>query len=108
MFRSQLSLILRGIIIMAALMLSDGVAFGDITSANAVMIGCRNFVDTNNNRNPYDQGMCAGLIAGVSYMAEGTDFCSPSGVTLGQKLRVAVQYIEARAARWLRRCGLRR
>jgi hypothetical protein len=61
MFRSNLSL--RGIVVIAALMLGGGSAFGEAFTANDVMVGCHNITDANNNRNPYEQGRCAGLIA---------------------------------------------
>jgi hypothetical protein len=97
MFRSKLSL--RGIVVIAALTMSGGSGLGQGFTANDVMVGCRIFTDPNNNSKPYDQGTCAGMIAGISYMGNGAVYCAPSGVTMGQQLRVAVQYIDARPTR---------
>jgi hypothetical protein len=96
MLPSQLSLILRGIIVVAALMLTGGSALAEDTkSANYIMPGCRKLL-TNDNSEAYLQGFCSGLIKGVFYLAEGT--CPPPGVTGSQIGRVVVQYIDARPA----------
>jgi hypothetical protein len=95
----RLKLSLSGIVVIAALMSGGEAALGATFTANEVMVGCRNFTDPNNSSNHYEQGMCAGLIAGISYMGEGSAYCTPFGVTMGQQLRAAVQYIDARPAR---------
>ncbi len=84
--------------LIAALALSDGSAFAeaDTKSANYVMTGCHNLVADQNDE-PFLQGICAGLISGVTYQSE--DNCLPAGATRGQIVRVVVQYIDVRPAR---------
>ena len=98
MLRSQLSLILRGIIVVAALMLTGGSALAeDRNSANFMMPSCRKLL-TNDNSEPYLQGICYGIIKTLFFMGGGK--CAPSGVvTVSQINRVVVQYIDARPAR---------
>ena|SRR3979411_1233718 len=91
MFRSLTLLIV-------VLALSDGSAFAqeDTKSANYVMTGCHNLA-ADQNTEPFLQGICAGLISGVTYQSK--DNCLPTGVTRGQIVRVVVQYIDVRPAR---------
>jgi Rap1a immunity proteins len=98
MFRPQLRLGLHGIVVVAALMLSDGTAFAaDVASANYVMPGCRSIV-AEKHTNLFLDGLCNGLIAGVLY-GRSQEVCKPDGITYGQEVRVVVQYIDARPAR---------
>jgi hypothetical protein len=68
-------------------------------SANAVMPGCRSFI-SGDNRDLIGQGHCAGMVDSIFYFgATHFGICSPSGVTVGQALRVAVRYIDQRPER---------
>lgn len=97
MLRSRFSLILRGIVVLAALTLSGGFAAGS-EPANTVMAGCRAVVENKNTDANiiYMRGYCLGLISGLS---AGRENCAPAEVTNGQLARVVVQYIDARPAR---------
>jgi hypothetical protein len=97
MRRSKLNL--REIVVIGALMLGSGAAFAaeDVNSANYLMPACRELLNPNSNVRAYDQGTCAGLITGLSYLD--INSCKPSGVTRGQTYRVVVQYIDSRPAR---------
>jgi hypothetical protein len=95
MFRSQLTLTLRGVVLIAALMLSlQGVALAEQNpySANYVMPGCRDYISLNS----FKQGWCGGLITGLAHMYRS---CMPPQLTQRQLARVIVQYIDARPAR---------
>jgi hypothetical protein len=98
MFRSQLSLILRGIVVVAAVASYCGAASAeeDTTSANYVIPGCRHFIERD-RIDPILQGWCMGMISGLVYLSD--DVCTPSAVVRTQSARVIVQYIEARPAR---------
>jgi hypothetical protein len=75
-------------------------AAASLQSANAVVSGCRFYAGPTTSQNPrYDpfgQGYCIGLLEGLDY--EGVQ-CRPPEVTLGQLVRVVVQYIDGRPAR---------
>jgi hypothetical protein len=92
---------LRGIVLIAAMILNCGVALAqkDPNSANLWIPGCHLFVE--DKPGPRDLllngSTCAGIIFGIAFAAP--DLCIPNGVTNGQKVRVVVQYIENRPAR---------
>ena len=96
MFQSRL--ILRGLVLLTALMSSGGSVFAeqDKKSANYLMPGCRDPL-TDSQSNAYLQGFCGGLVVGIFFMSGNK--CSPRGVTNGQLYRVVVEYIDARPAR---------
>ena len=101
MFRSQLNPGLRGIVLIAALMLNGGAALAKgVDSADYVMPGCRAFLVTGSNkelgRKPFCVGLI-GLISGIAHMSK--DICAPDGVTQEQAVRVVVQYIDSRPER---------
>jgi len=98
MFRSQVTLTLLGIVLIAALTLSlQEVALAEQNpySATYVMPGCRAFMKgaTLNN---FKQGWCGGLITGLAQMHRR---CMPLQLTQRQLARGIVQYIDARPAR---------
>jgi Rap1a immunity proteins len=96
MLRSQLTLSLHGIVLIAVLILSCGAAFAeDIASATYMMRGCREAVATPNKDNALP-AMCVGTIDGIAF---GSGTCFPTGVTVDQLVRVVVQYIDSRPAR---------
>lgn len=101
MLRSQLALNLRGIVVIAALMLSGGSACAqgpDIISANGVLPGCINALSDQPNSNlAWETGYCQGIVSTLSYMED--QLCFPKGVTTGQQIRVIVRYINDRPER---------
>jgi Rap1a immunity proteins len=101
MFRSKLSL--GGIVLIGALMLGGGAVRSasedDVAnSANYIMLGCREFLITDSNKQAFGQAFCLGLITGLAYMID--DPCIPfASVPRSQLVRVVVQYIDSRPAR---------
>ena len=88
--------ILRGIVLIAALMLSGGAAFA--TTANELIPHCRAWLENvTTGKGVMDQSICFGIVRGIAFAAP--NVCRPDGVTSGQALRVVVQYIEQRPAR---------
>jgi hypothetical protein len=75
----------------------------DTTSANAIMPGCQAFLSPQLNDSPvslFKQGQCSGYVSGVLNIANVLGgVCSPSEVTIGQAIRVVIQFINARPAR---------
>jgi hypothetical protein len=96
MFRSsQLTLALRGLVLVAALMLSpqgEALAEQNPYSAKYVMPGCRDYISLNS----FKQGWCGGLITGLAQIYRR---CMPPELTQRQLARGIVQYIDARPAR---------
>jgi hypothetical protein len=92
---------------MACLMLAAGatraVSQPDTTSANYIIPACEAFMAdfrSHSGGDDVQRGACAGRVSGVWVTA--TSFnrvCSPPGVTLGQAIRVVIQFIDARPAR---------
>src|ERR1700723_2920597 len=78
-FRSKLSL--GGIAVIGALMLGGGAVRSatedDVAnSANYIMLGCREFLITDSDKQAFGQAFCLGLITGLAYMID--DSCIPS------------------------------
>jgi hypothetical protein len=92
-----INLSLRGIIVIAAAMLSSGAAFADTTSANATMPGCREFLVRDSRKEAWGQPYCVGVIVGLMMVSDNS--CGPPNATTNQIIRVVVQYIDARPAR---------
>jgi Rap1a immunity proteins len=97
---------MRAIIISTSLVVAflAGPAWGeeDIESANYMMPACRALVLNAEARRysgvtEFGMGKCAGIIVGVSYMAD--DICIPGEVTRRQMILVVVQYIDQRPQR---------
>ena len=97
MFRSQVTLILRGVVLIATLMLClQGVALAEQNPYSTyVMPGCRAFMK-GGSLNSFKQGWCGGLITGLAQMHRR---CMPPQLTQRQLARGIVQYIDARRAR---------
>jgi hypothetical protein len=98
MFRSQVTLILRGVVLVAALTLSlqgEALAEQNPYSAKYVMPGCRAFMK-GVSLNNFKQGWCGGLITGLAQMHRR---CMPPQLTKRQLARGIVQYVNARPAR---------
>jgi hypothetical protein len=96
---------LRGIALIAALLLNCGAAVGqqDVFSANAVMPGCRTFLGDMaqaKTSEALDAARCLGLVEGIVYGASaGMLVCNEPTVTAGQAIRVVTKYIESRPER---------
>jgi hypothetical protein len=94
----------RTFIISASLVLAllTGPALGeeDTSSANAIMPGCRAFLEKEPPSSRiawYEGGVCIGMIKGLSYAASmqpPIPFCVPDDATIGQMVRVVVSYID--------------
>jgi hypothetical protein len=98
MFRSQLTLTLRGVVLIATLMLClQGVALAEQNpySVTYVMPGCRAFIK-GGSLNSFKQGWCSGLITGLAQMHRR---CMPPQLTQRQLARGIVQYVNAHPAR---------
>jgi len=98
--------IMKAIGIAAALLLigqqSDALAQSQenvSSSANWVMPGCREFVNSTANE-PLRQGVCIGLVRAMFFYGS-THFgvCPPTGSNVGQAVRVVVLYVDQRPAR---------
>lgn len=69
---------------------------GDLDTGNTLQSAC-----SENNGNPYAQGMCLGFVAGVAvgahdigYITTGKHlYCFPPAVTLGQMVKVVQLYM---------------
>ena len=90
---------LRGIALIATMIFCCGAACAaNGYSANVIMVGCRAFVsDGQSQASLVDRGYCAGLVDGISYALGGV--CTNPNVTIGQKVRVVVKYVDDRPAR---------
>ncbi len=60
-----------------------------------MMPGCRAFVREDSSR-PFNQGVCVGVVRTVVSFSR--DVCEPRDSTVGQAIRVVVQYIDSRPA----------
>jgi hypothetical protein len=104
----------KAILIAAALTLTVTAAMAAevAVSANAIMPGCRAFVDRSSRDNLL-KGFCVGAVSGVAYVSGQLRLFSPltndvrrtlcvngpSAATNDQLVRVVIAYIEARPAR---------
>jgi hypothetical protein len=74
----------------------------DEMSANYMVPRCQRWIAENNNPT-FTQGVCVGVIAGLSYVGTslppGHSWCSSQQVTFAQMVRVALAYIERRPER---------
>jgi hypothetical protein len=103
-----------------ALTITAASAVEDTNSANFMLPACKAFLDQRSTPDPLVQGICAGMVQAIAFMAENTDIgatalsgegrmraikerwrCAdiPTGVTVGQEVRVVISYIEARPKR---------
>ena len=78
----------------------EALAVEDRGSANHLLPGCQAFIERSNTTSDFLQGTCAGQVDGVLSMQQvfGT-ICMPNSVTVGQAVRVVIQFITARPAR---------
>jgi Rap1a immunity proteins len=103
-----------------ALTMTTASAAEDTNSANYMLPACKAFLDGRGTSDIFVQGMCAGMIKAIAFLAGNTDIgftalsgegqvralkqrwrCAdiPDGVTVGQEVRVVISYIEARPKR---------
>jgi hypothetical protein len=68
----------------------------DVTSANYLVPGCREFLKAQSDQYSYRQGVCAGIVSAMQYFGEPLGYCSPDGTNVGQAMRVIVTYIDQR------------
>jgi hypothetical protein len=89
--------LLRGIVLIAAIILNCEEALAeDISTANYVMPGCREFL-TRTSEAAFAQGYCAGTVRALVYAASGV--CAPLTGTNEQAVRVVVEYIDSQPVR---------
>ena len=95
------TLMLRALVVAAALMAGGCLAFGqDEHSANIWLPGCRGYISDDavtNASDAYKQGQCSGAIGAL--VATDPDICPPEGAEVQQAARIAVQYIDSQPAR---------
>ena len=70
----------------------------DIGSANAVMPGCRDAINSI-MREPYLNGLCVGIVRAMYHSDSVLGFCVPDRSTVGQAVRVIVAYVDQRPER---------
>jgi Rap1a immunity proteins len=71
-------------------------------NADHVLRGCTAFIADDSPRDIhalFQAGRCIGLMQGLGYASRLVGVCPPAEVTLAQRARVAVTYIEARPER---------
>ena len=73
-------------------------AEGELLSARAILPGCKLALSSGYHHNSFLQGHCSGIVRGISNVSPSA-ICAPNGVTLEQRMRVVVDYTEARANR---------
>lgn len=85
--------------VLLAMSAGSALADEDATRANYVMVGCRYLLE-NNNDHPFLNGLCVGHVSQALLVMKILKFACPSPqVTVGQAIRVVVQYIDARPSR---------
>jgi hypothetical protein len=88
----------RLLAIVGAAVLWPTPAISGNTTANEAMEGCRFFLTDAGSatlKQINAQGFCRGAVEALI----ATQYCPPEGVTIGQAVRVVVQYIDNRPAR---------
>jgi hypothetical protein len=85
----------------------------DLSSANHMLPACRGFVEQKSADDFLEQGICAGIVAGIAFsggalrdvsplqdnVRRGLCINRPATATGGQTIRVVIAYIDARPAR---------
>jgi hypothetical protein len=87
--------------LMAATLSIPAGAEDDLGSGTFMLPACKGFATRQVSKEPsqFTQGICVGtvdtlLVAG-HYFASERRFCAPESVTVGQAIRVAVEYLDA-------------
>ena len=85
----------------AALICAGSTWAQDLSSANATMPGCRNYVQNDGRprsaQDAFDQGICLGIVKAI--VVTDANMCPPASAVLAQAMRVVTQYIDSRPAR---------
>jgi hypothetical protein len=69
-------------------------------SANYRMPGCRSFANQDNDsRYLFSAGVCSGIVEALLSLAPALGVCRPPEATIGQGIRVVVQYVDSQPAR---------
>jgi hypothetical protein len=90
------SVVCAGLLLL--LFAGEAVGAGSGNSGDDIMPGCRGLVaDSSGNLGDFRQGICAGSINAI--IRFDPDICLPKGSTVGQAVRVVVQYIDSQPAR---------
>jgi len=96
---------IRGSAVAISLLFIMADASGDQTgvpSANWVMPGCRSLVvdkESGSGDEIFRHGVCAGAIAAIIEMGQGSVLCPPRQMTYGQYGQVVVEFIDANPSR---------
>jgi hypothetical protein len=85
------------------LIITGAKAQQESTSANYQLPACKAFLEPypkTRARPDLDQGFCVGMVTGIVFMAQDSGVANacthiPDAVTIGQKVRVVVQFIES-------------
>ncbi|HYC17274.1 MAG TPA: Rap1a/Tai family immunity protein [Pseudolabrys sp.] len=87
--------ILRGMTLIAALIVTGEIAFAqnDATSANFIIPGCRAFLGP-----ALQQDRCVGIVEGIIFASKGV-VCPPKTSTTVQSVQIVVNYIDTRPTR---------
>jgi hypothetical protein len=86
--------------ILSVIMSGLAVAEQDTESANFWLPFCRQVITGHLPQgDAFNDGACAGTIAGLMYTGRSVGVCAPEGATREQALRVVVQYLDQRPAR---------
>src|SRR5262245_48756949 len=85
-----------------AALLCSGSAWGQPgDSAEAVMPGCRNFIQSDGTardaQDAFDRGFCSGVLKAI--VEADPKICPPRGATRGHTMRLVTQYIDGLPAR---------
>jgi hypothetical protein len=105
--RRKMKAIFRTFATIAALATNAAAAENADHSANYFLPSCKNFINGDFGKAPFDQGHCVGLIEGISVFANQLPTwswraCVPDDVTVHQVTTVVVRWLEARPQLWHR------
>jgi hypothetical protein len=90
------SVVCAGVLLL--LFAGEAVGAGSGNSGDDIMPGCRGLVaDSSGNLGDFRQGICAGSINAI--IRFDPDICLAKGSTVGQAVRVVVQFIDSQPAR---------
>lgn len=76
------------------------VAEPERSSASALISGCRELAElvifSNSGDDPYQRGLCSGMITSLGLLGKDYGVCIPAGTTFQQAANVIVQYVDGR------------
>jgi Ssp1 endopeptidase immunity protein Rap1a len=99
--RSRTSLLTGAALILATtLSLRMAIAEPERSPDSALISGCRELAEliifSNSGDDPYQKGLCSGMITSLGFLGKAYDVCLPAGTTFQQAANVIVQYIDGR------------